>query len=76
MRDPHRLPETELLNFAEAAALVGVSRQAIEQAVSKGQVPSIMIGGRRFVQKSAAIAYSNHRPARGWPRGRSRTRAT
>jgi hypothetical protein len=44
--------------------------------VSKGQVPSIMIGGRRFVQKSAAIAYSNHRPARGWPRGRSRTRAT
>ena len=76
MRDVHTLSETELLNFAEAATLVEVSRQAIEQAVNKGHVPAVIIGGRRFVQKSAAIAYKKNRPARGWPRGRRRRLTT
>ena len=76
MRNIHRLPDVELLNFAEAAAVVGVSRQAIEQAVNKGQLAAILIGGRRFVQKSTALAYKKQRPARGWPRGRSRKSVT
>jgi len=46
-----RLKVENLLSYAQAAKLLGVTRPYIYSLVAKGQLRSLEIGGRRFVIK-------------------------
>jgi excisionase family DNA binding protein len=45
-----KIDPNELLTVAQAAAVRGVTRQAINYLIREGKLPSIEIAGRRFVK--------------------------
>jgi excisionase family DNA binding protein len=53
---------SDLITPSEAAALRGVSRQAIDDLMRRGKLQTWEIGGRVFVSRKAVLAY---RPAAG-----------
>jgi len=45
-----KIDPDELLTVAQAAAVRGVTRQAINYLIREGKLPSVEIAGRRFVK--------------------------
>ena len=54
--------ERTLWSVADIAAQGGPRRTRIYQAISEGELPSHMIGGRRYVRRVDAIAWLEGRP--------------
>lgn len=62
----------KLLSQAQAAVLIGISRQAVSHAVNNRLLPYEQIDTYRLIRESAAYAYKKNRPLAGWKKGKSR----
>lgn len=58
----------DLISLAEAARIRGVSRQALDDLVKRGKLPTVEIAGRRLVRRQDVVAYEPElggRPKKG-----------
>ena len=51
--------ETKLLTIKEALKIVPLSRSGMWQAIKRGEVPSVRIGGRVFIVNANAILHNS-----------------
>lgn len=65
--EPPTLPD--LLTFPEAGALARVSPYTVRRWVTRGELPTVRLGGRVFVRRDALAAYidAGNRPATTGP---------
>lgn len=57
----------DLLNFAMAAALIGVTRERVSAAVKKGLIETEQHGPIRLIKKKEALRYKKERKKAGRP---------
>lgn len=61
----------ELLDTAQVAARLGVSRRQVQTLIKAGRLPAVKLGRDRFVRAADLAAYVPRPP--GYPRGRKRS---
>jgi excisionase family DNA binding protein len=52
-----QISPSEWISQSEAAELRGVSRQAISKLVRKGRLRTVVVGGRRLVNRAEVLSY-------------------
>lgn len=58
-----------LLTQTKAAAMIGISKQAINHALKRGHLCCEHIGSVKFIRASEAQRYRDNRPKAGRPKG-------
>jgi len=67
-----RVDTDKLLTMTEAARLLKIGRTGIHQAIQRGRLPAIKLGGLLFINRSDLAKYEKNKSVGGRPKKKTK----